>query len=181
LERGLRRVLLGLEPAEAEACDDAAPEQVALLPAGQLEDAAARGEDPAVTIADDEARARRGVVVVHQLEEEAEAAVAARHGLLREPLSAVDVDRALLAVRTDEVRQPLQASCGGARQRALPSREAASRRRAADTRRGSRGTARRLPPAGRRRGTSGTERRPRRRGRTRRRGSPARGAGSRRS
>src|SRR5262249_61152461 len=48
------------------------------------------------------------VVVVHQLEEEAEPAVVAGDGLVVEALLAVDVDRALLAVRADEVRHSVR-------------------------------------------------------------------------
>ena len=43
-----------------------------------------------------------------------------RDGLVVEPFLAVDVDRPLLAVRADEVRAPVQASCGGGRRRAPP-------------------------------------------------------------
>ena len=103
-ERELRRVLLLLEAAEPEPLDDVDADQVALVPAGQLEDAAADREDAPLLVADDEARVRRRVVVVHQLEEEAEAAVVARDGLVVEALFAIDVDRPLLAVRADEKR-----------------------------------------------------------------------------
>jgi hypothetical protein len=81
-----------------------AAHHVVLGVAGQLEDAAAEREDPALGVADDEAGRRRRVVVVHQLEEEPEAAAAARHGLSRHAFEAVQVDRALLAVRADVVR-----------------------------------------------------------------------------
>ena len=87
-----------------ERLDDVAAHQVGLGEAGQLEDAAADREHAAVAVGDDEARVGRRVVVVEQLEEEAEAAVPARRRLVRESLLRVDVERALLAPRADEVR-----------------------------------------------------------------------------
>ena len=91
-----------VEPGEAEAGDDVGADEIRLRPARELEDAAADGEDPALLVADDEAGGRRRVVVVLQLEQEAEAALVACDGLVVEALLAVDVDRALLAVRADE-------------------------------------------------------------------------------
>src|SRR5581483_835747 len=72
LERELDGVLLLLEALEPEGGDHLGTHHVLLVPAAQLEDAAAEREDPALLVARDEARGRRGVIVVHQLEEEAE-------------------------------------------------------------------------------------------------------------
>src|SRR5207302_9149962 len=78
--------------------------QLALVEAGQLEDTAAGREDATVGVADDHAGAGRRVVVVHQLEQEAEAAaVAADRRRVGQALAPVVVDRAVLAVRADEV------------------------------------------------------------------------------
>jgi hypothetical protein len=55
-------------------------------------------------VADDEPGVGAGVVVVHQLEEESEAAAVTGHGLLRQALFAVVVDRPFLAVRANEIR-----------------------------------------------------------------------------
>ena len=95
-ERELRGVLLLLEAGEPEARDQVGAEQVALVPAGQLEDAAPDREDARALVGDDEARAGRGVVVVDQLEEEAEAAVAAGDGLVENPSTpSMSIERCL--------------------------------------------------------------------------------------
>ena len=87
---------------EREHVDHVPSHQVAFLEARQLEHAASRGEHPGVAVADDEPGRRRRIVVLEQLEDEAEAAAAALQRLrAREPLEAVDVDRAVLAVRAD--------------------------------------------------------------------------------
>ena len=84
------------KPASPRLVDEVGAEQVALVPAGQLEDAAPDGEDARPLVADDEARAGRRVVVVHQLEEEAEAAVVARDGVVEKPsLPSMSIDRCL--------------------------------------------------------------------------------------
>src|SRR5581483_7826308 len=98
------RVLPVLEAGERERVDEVVAHQLTLAPAGQLEHATSGGEDAASLVADDEPRVRARVVVVHQLEQEAEAAPSASHRLRRHPLEAVDVDRAVLAVRADVER-----------------------------------------------------------------------------
>ena len=93
---------------------------------GQLEHAAPGGEHARVAVADDEPGLGRRVVVLEQLEEEAEPALAALHGLRREALVAVEVDRAALAVRADEERHRgsvgTRAVCAGLRSAAEPDR-----------------------------------------------------------
>ena len=84
-------------------------EQLALLEAGQLEDALADGQDARVAIAGQHARVRAGVEVVEQLEDEAEAAARAADGLMREAVTAVGVHRAQAAIGADEVRHRLEA------------------------------------------------------------------------
>ncbi len=69
-------------------------DQLALLEAGQLEDALADGQDARVAIAREHARVRAGVEVVEQLEDEAEAASRAADGLMCEAVAAVRVHRA---------------------------------------------------------------------------------------
>ena len=87
---------------EREDVADVAPHQVALLEARQLEHAAPGREHPRVAVADDEAGRGGRVVVLEQLEDEAESAAPALQRVgAREPLEAVDVDRAVLAVRAD--------------------------------------------------------------------------------
>ena len=103
-ERERDRAAAVREAVEPERLDDVLAHQLALAVAGQLEDAAARGEDPPARGRTRRGRRRRRVVVVEQLEEEAEAAPLARDRLARETLPAVVVDRAVLAVRADEVR-----------------------------------------------------------------------------
>src|SRR5205085_10556473 len=62
-------------------------------------------------VADDEAGIGRRVVVLHQLEEKAEPAVVAADRLtVEQALAPVGVDRALLAVRADEVGHGFQGS-----------------------------------------------------------------------
>src|SRR4051794_27803759 len=102
-----RRVPIRREPAQAEALDDVAAEQILLREARELEHAATGRDDPSLLVADHEAGARRRVVVVHQLEEEAEATPLARDGHVVDLLQPVVVDRPLLAVRADEVRHAL--------------------------------------------------------------------------
>src|SRR6185437_9890913 len=99
-------VLALLEPVQRKTLDDVVPHQLSLAPAGQLEDPAARSEDPPIAVADDEPGVRARVVVVHQLEQKAEAAAPARDRLGRHSLEAVDVDRTVLAVRADVERHP---------------------------------------------------------------------------
>ena len=89
---------------ERERLDDLAADEVGVAVARQLEDAASRGEHPRVAVAHDEARLGRRVVVLEQLVEEPERAAPALDGLRRESVVAVEVDRALLAVRADEER-----------------------------------------------------------------------------
>ena len=102
----MRWALAVLEPSEAECFDDVLAHQIGISVAGQLEDATARREDATVLVAGNEAGVRRRVVVVEQLEEEPEPAPFARDGLLQDALSAIVVDRAILAVgkHTDEKR-----------------------------------------------------------------------------
>src|SRR4029450_2758400 len=76
---------------QPERVHDVPADQLRLLVARQLEDAAARGEHPRVAIADDEAGARRGVVVVEELEQEPEAAPLAGRRLVEQALAAVVV------------------------------------------------------------------------------------------
>src|SRR5207245_582141 len=97
-----------LEPGQPEAIDDVRPEQLLLSESGELEDAAPAGEDPSLLVADHEPGVRRRVVVVHQLEEESEATALAGDRDVVELLDAIVVDRALLAVRADEVRHAIK-------------------------------------------------------------------------
>src|SRR5205823_6249830 len=53
-ERELRRILVFLEAGEPEALDDVGAQEVALAPAGELEDAPADGEDAPIAVAHDE-------------------------------------------------------------------------------------------------------------------------------
>src|SRR5437764_1002847 len=73
------------------------------LDADGLEDASPGGEDPSFLVADDEPCVRRRVVVVHQFKQEAEPAALAGDGHVVDLLQPVVVNRALLAVRADEV------------------------------------------------------------------------------
>jgi hypothetical protein len=87
--------------------------ELALGVAGELEYTAAHCEDAPRAVADDEARRGRRVVVVQQLEEEPEAAAAAADGGgVGQARAPVVVDRPLLAVGADEVRQAAQSSRG---------------------------------------------------------------------
>src|SRR4029079_1249308 len=81
-----------------------APDQILLAVTGQLEDVAAGREHARVLVADDEAGVRRGVGILEQLEQEPEPAAVAGDGLAGQPFHPVVVDRAVLAVRADEVR-----------------------------------------------------------------------------
>ena len=89
---------------EVQRIDDVASHQVRLGEAGQLEDAPADREHAALLVGDEQAGVGRRVVVVEQLEEEPEPAVPAGGRLHGEALACVDVERALLALRTDVVR-----------------------------------------------------------------------------
>src|SRR5262245_32072851 len=104
LERERDRALALLVAVEPECLHDVLPHQLALAVAGQLEDAAAGGDEAAGVVARDEARVRRRVVVVEQLEQEPEAAALARDCLAQQTLPPVVVERAVLAVRADEIR-----------------------------------------------------------------------------
>src|SRR4051812_15926290 len=103
LDRDLGRAV-ALEAGDPERLDHLAADQILFAVAGELEDVAAAGEHAGLVVADQEAGARRRVVVLEQLEEEAEPAAVARDRLLGQALAAVVVDRAVLAVRADEVR-----------------------------------------------------------------------------
>ena len=114
LEREPGRVLLRAPPGEPERVHEVTAEHVALAVAGQLEDAAPDGDHPPRVVGHDEARIRAGVVVLHQLEQETETAAPARHRVLGHSLETVVVDRALLAVRADEVRHAATDGSAGA-------------------------------------------------------------------
>jgi len=86
---------------------DVAPDEIGIAVPGELEHTSAGREHARVAVADDEAGLGCGVVVLEQLEEEAERAAAALDRLRRESVIAVEVDRALLAVRADEERHRL--------------------------------------------------------------------------
>src|SRR5207302_1702095 len=120
-ERELGGVLLRLEAVEPEAFNDVGAEQFLLAVADELEDAPPGREDPALLVADDEAGVRRRVVVVHQLEQEAEPAALAGDGDVVDLLQPVVVDRALLAVRADEVGHPLKVATGNCLWRSIRS------------------------------------------------------------
>ena len=93
---------IGFAIREREDVADVPSHQVALLEARQLEHAAPGREHPRVAVADDEARRGSRIVVLEQLEDEAESAAPALQRVRAgEPLEAVDVDRAVLAVRAD--------------------------------------------------------------------------------
>src|SRR3954447_10446710 len=74
---------------QAEHLVDRAPDDLLLLEAGELERAAAGADRPALLVAHEEGRVRRGVVVVEQLEEEREAAPLAALGLTPEAGGAI--------------------------------------------------------------------------------------------
>ena len=80
------------------------PEQVGLAVPGELEHAATDRDDASVVVTDDEGRVGARVVVLEQLEQEPEAALRAADGLVAQPLAAILVDDAPLAVRADEER-----------------------------------------------------------------------------
>src|SRR6185503_15224929 len=101
-----------------ESLSDTSTEKLWLAIAGQLENALADGDDAPLLVADDEPRSRGRVVVVEELEEEAEAAVGAAHGLVRQILPAVVVDRPPSAVRADEVRHVCERTTSCAESRA---------------------------------------------------------------
>ena len=93
------------------------PDQLALLVAGQLEDAAPDGEDAGVAVAREHAGARPGIEVVEQLEHEAEAAARATDGLMGQAVAPVGVHRAQAAVGADEVRHRRSKTRAAARAR----------------------------------------------------------------
>ena len=99
-----RTTSIGDDVRERERLDDVATDEIGVAVPGQLEDAAPGREDARVAVADDEAGLGRRVVVLEQLEEKPERAAPALDGLHREPVVAVEVDRALLAVGADEER-----------------------------------------------------------------------------
>ena len=89
---------------EGERLRDLAADQVRVAVARQLEHAPPGCEHARISITHDEAGLGRRVVILEQLVEESECAAPTLESLRGEAVVPVEVDRALLAVRADEVR-----------------------------------------------------------------------------
>jgi hypothetical protein len=82
-----------------------------LLPeAGQLEDALAGRDHPALSVANHEARGRSRVVVVEEFEEESEPAVSTTNCPVGQSFASIVVDGAAATVGADEVRHARDAT-----------------------------------------------------------------------